>query len=290
MTEPFHVIYVSDAKYLPYVKVSEDSLRRNASQELIVHIIDADSPEIAHRIQGLEAYHGSRATFARLLAPELFPDVDWALYLDGDTLGLGDVCEIFRHCDDTKLLVGSRDPQGFNLGPDVEGPWLRERGLAFGEVCICAGVMLMNLKLMREERIPEQSLAFMAKYGTPPLVDQTVLNCLCRGRIGVLPPQWGVFSMMPGEVDFTQSAIIHFPQDLPWRRDKPNKLINDFVWLWWRFKGERAPQSWWRRSIYCIIKAFPWLVNWSRYLSDRLRPIRGLSLQERRTILSRWSK
>ena len=288
MPRQFHVIYVSDKKYLPYISVSAESIRRDASGDLAIHIIDSDAPDIAARLKNLAEYHGSRATFARLLAPELFPDVDWALYLDGDTLGLGDVCEIFQYCDDTKLIVGSRDPQGFNLGPDVEAPWLRERGLEFGEVSICAGVMLMNLKLMRQEQIPEKSLVFMAKYGTPPLVDQTVLNCLCRGRIGELPPQWGVFSMMPGEVDFTQSAIIHFPQDLPWRRDKPNKLINDFVWLWWRFKGGRVPQGWWRRPVYCLIKAFPWLVTWNRYLRDRLRPIRGLTKEERRVILGRW--
>lgn len=286
---PFHVVYVSDRDYLPYVEVSAASLKKNARGEMAIHVIDAEAPDVSRRLKELEPYHGSLAPLARLFAPDLLPDVDWALYLDGDTLGLGNVCEIFRYCDDTKLVVGSRDPEGFNLGADAEGPWLAEQGLAFGPERICTGVMLMNLKAMREEGIVSRFQAFLARHGTPPLADQTVLNCVCAGRIGVLPPEWGVFSMLPGAVDFTGNAIVHYPQDLPWRRDRLNKLVNDYVWLWWRFRGETAPQSWWRRPAYCLVRTCPWLVTWSSYLRRRIRPIRGLSRSERRVILARWA-
>lgn len=299
MNGPFHVVYVCDRKYRSFVDVSAASVRISATDEIIVDVIDADEASVAKRLAEFPEYHGSRATFAKLLIPELLPKVDWALYLDGDTLVLGDICEVFKWCDESKLIVGSRDPEDFNLGPDDETPWLKLRRLSFSTK-ICAGVMLMNLKAMREEMVLTQCLAFFERYGIPPLNEQTALNCVCTGRIGRLPPQWGVFSMCPENVDFTKSAIIHYPQDLPWKREKLNKLMHDFVWLWWKFvevKGEKLEKKslnevcfLWRRCVYLLIKTCPWLVTWSPYLRIRLRPLRGLTREEWRAILLRWIK
>lgn len=296
--EEHHVVYVSDRAYRPYVDVSAASVRHSATGRVSVHVIDVDEPEIAERIASFPNYHGSRATFAKLLIPDVLPDVDWALYLDGDTLALGDVCEVFARCDESKLIVGSRDPENFNLGPNDETPWLKSRGLSCA-VKICAGVMLMNLKAMREEKVLAQCLAFFERHGIPPLNEQTALNCVCAGRIGLLPPQWGVFSMCPEDVDFTKSVIIHYPQDLPWRREKLNKLMHDFVWLWWKFAAAQRVKLdagraggvgfLWRRWAFLAIRCCPWLVTWSPYLRARLRPLHGLTRDERLIVLSRWS-
>lgn len=288
-----HIFYVSDAKYRPYAEIAAASVRWN-SPDVEVHIIDADDPEIARRLQGLPEYHESRAPYVRLLAPELFPELDWILYVDGDTLGLGDIGKVFEHCDPTKLIVGSRDIAGFNIGADVEGPWLREHGLSFGDSSICTGVMLMNLKAMREENITARCIEFLRTYGAPPLADQTVLNCVCRGRIGVLPSEWGVFSMCPEGVDFSGNAIIHYPQDLPWNRGKLNKLMNDYVCLWHWFVSiaglpkVSVPGWWWRRAVYLVIKHLPWTITWCPYLKVHLRPMCGLPRSILTTILSRW--
>ena len=308
MKTEHHIVYVSDAKYRRYVDVSARSMRNDKiGQTCFIHVVDVDAPEIAERLKTFPDYHGSKAMFAKLLIPELFPDLDWVLYVDGDTLGIGDVSEVFQYCDESKLIVGSRDPEDFNLGPDYEDKWMKEQGLPSFKYStyICDGVMLMNLKAMRAERITEKCLQFISEYGAPPLVDQTVFNYICRGRIGLLPKEWGVFSMCPGDVDFTKSAIIHFPQDLPWERMKPNKLINDFVWAWWKVERSsprsrstedvqlssfniQRPVGWvWRRAVFLLIKHCPWLVTWSKYLSARLRPVRGFSRAEREFVVGR---
>lgn len=263
------VVLIADAKYLGYAKIAASTM---CGCETV--IVDADEPTIVARFAELPRYHSSHATYVKLLLPELFPELDWVLYVDGDTLGTGDVSEIFEEIDETKLIVGSRDIPGFNLGPDVEGPWLKERGLEFGPVAICAGVMLMNLKAMREERITEKCLEFMKNYGAPPLADQTILNYVCRGRIGELSSRWGVFSMCPEGVDFSKSAIVHFPADVPWERKKLNKLNHDFVTLWYKAQGKKC--GGWRRWAFLAIKHCPWLVKWSKYLRMHLRPITGI--------------
>lgn len=265
----YPAVFVSDAKYRRYVDIAASTMRGCE-----VKVIDADDSSLLARFSGIAPYHSSYATYLKLLLPELLPDYDWILYIDGDTLGLGDVSEIFAEIDDSRLIVGSRDIPGFNLGPDVEGPWLKERGLAFGPTAICAGVMLMNLKAMREERITEKCLAFLRTYGTPPLADQTVLNYICRGRISELSPRWGVFSMCPEGVDFSKAAIVHFPADVPWRRDKLNKLNHDFVALWYAAQGKKC--GGWRRWLFLLLKHCTLLVTWSPYLKNHLRPLTGI--------------
>lgn len=263
------MILIADQKYLGYAKIAASTMK---GCETI--LVDADEPKIVERFDGVARYHSSHATYVKFLLPELFPNLDWALYVDADTLGMGDVGEVFEEVDETKLIVGSRDIKGFNLGVDVEGPWLEERGLKFGSVAICAGVMLMNLKAMREERIAEKCFEFLKEYGAAPLADQTVLNYVCRGRIGELSPRWGVFSMCPEGVDFTKSAIVHFPADVPWERKKLNKLNHDFVALWYKAQGKRC--GGWRRWAFLIIKHNPWLIRWSNYLRNHVRPITGI--------------
>lgn len=289
MDGEFHIAFVSDGRYLPYVKVASASMQRSASSTLCVHVINTEDEALACRLRGVPKYHGSLAMYAKILLPELLPDVDWVLYADGDTLCVGDVCEVFKYCDDSKLIVGSRDPVGFNLGADRETPWILKNGLKVGDKSngyCCTGLMLMNLKAMRSEGVVNQCLDFVQRYGVADLAEQTVLNCVCFGRIGLLPRQWGVFSMCPEGVDFRKSAIVHYPQDTPWRRVKANKLMHDLVCLWWWFQGK---STWgWRRAVFVIINACPWLVAWSPYLKSRLRPIRGLTREERRVILGRW--
>lgn len=267
--QKFPVVLIADKNYLPYAKVAASSMHGCE-----MRIIDADAPEIVKRFEGIEKYHNSHATYVKLLLPELLPSLDWVLYVDCDTLGLGDVSEIFAELDPSKLIVGSRDIPGFNLGPDVESPWLASRGLAFGPVAICAGVMLINLKAMREKGITEKCLDFLRTYGSPPLADQTVFNVICRGAIAELSPRWGVFSMCPSGVDFSRPAIIHFPADVPWRRTRLNKLDHDFVALWYAAQGKRCLG--WRRLAFLILKRFPWFVSWSEYLRNHLRPLTGI--------------
>ena len=259
-------ILIADAKYRRYAEIAASTMRGCDT-----HIVDADDPKIARRFKGLARYHSSYATYVKLLLPELLPELDWVLYVDADTLGLGDVSEVFEEVDETKLLIGSRDIPGFNLGPDVEGPWLKEHDLKFGSVAICAGVMLMNLKAMREAKTTEKCLDFLKNYGSPPLADQTVLNYVCRERIAELSPRWDVFSMCPEGVDFTSGAIIHFPADAPWERKKLNKLNHDFVVLWYKAQGQKC--GGWRRWLFLAIKHCPWLISWSGYLKKRLRPL-----------------
>jgi lipopolysaccharide biosynthesis glycosyltransferase len=90
--------------------------------------------------------HGKKkltvASFYRSIVAELIKNIDKIIYLDGDTLTYGDLSEMYQLNMDNFYFRGVREilPRG------VEAKIDRSR-------FICAGVMLMNLKLMRKDNI-----------------------------------------------------------------------------------------------------------------------------------------
>ena len=282
---------VSDGHYEEYEQLIK---RANASVACERHAIDKSM------FAGFGAWRGSIATYSRMFVQDILPDLDWAIYVDGDTLWLGDISKLWALRNDANLIQASADPP-MPLGekhPDDD--WYVENGIEMSrDGYLCMGLMMVNLKAMREEKISEKCRDFMARYPRPKIVDQTVLNCICRGRTAVLPPEWGVFSAWHGQADLTRDACIHYVNDLPWRRDKLNRLISDVVLLWYEFNRKilgldlrrkyLSDISWvWRRGVFCLLKHLQWAVGVHPYVKSRLRNTHGLNEEVLRIIHSRW--
>ena len=284
---------VSDSHYSEYVQLIN---RANASVISERHVIDK------RMFSGFGEWRGSIATYSRMFVQDILPDLDWAIYVDGDTLWLGDISKLWALRDETKLIQASADPP-MPLGekhPDDD--WYVENGIEMSrDGYLCMGLMMVNLKAMREEKISEKCREFMAKYPRPRIVDQTVLNCVCRGSMAALPPEWGVFSVWHGQIDMTQDACVHYVNDLPWRRDKLNRLISDVVMLWYEFTQKVLGLNlrheyltvfswWWRRGLFCLLKHLQWVVGVHPYVKSRLRNTHGIRGDVFRLICSRWTR
>lgn len=161
------------------------------------------------------------------------------------------------------------------------------------------GLMLVNLKKMRVEKIADKCRAFMKEFPSPRVVDQTVLNYVCRGYTSALPEPWGVFSVWHGGVDISGSACVHYVNDVPWRRDKINRLFSDIVLLWYEFarrvlglelrKKYVSLFSWvWRRCAFLALKHNQWMLRIHPYLKSRLRNSHGLDKIVMTQIINRW--
>ena len=325
MDKAIHLIYGSDDNYWFPTAVSAASAAFGTESELIIHLFDLGvsdahydeyvglirkaNPAVKcerHLIdkkmfEGFGAWRGSIATYSRMFAQDILPDVDWAIYVDGDTLWLGDISKLWLLRDETKLIQASIDPP-MPLGekhPDDD--WYVQNGIEMSrDGYLCMGLMMANLKAMRVGRISAKCRAFMSKYPKPKIVDQTVLNCVCRGRMSALPVEWGVFSAWHGTADLTKDACIHYVNDLPWRRDKVNRLMSDVVLLWYQFcervlglnlRWEYLSRfGWtWRRLTFLSLKHIQRLVNLHPYVKSRLRNTHGLTCCEALTVRGRWS-
>jgi len=327
MVNRIHIIYGTDDNYIFPTMVSAASAVYFAAhpENITLHLFDAGVSdthyaEYAHELKklcqdvelvrhiltpemfiGFGAWKGSVVTYSRMFMAELLPNLDWAVYVDGDTLWLGDPQHLWNLRDESKLVLASIDPPRPMGDVNPEWAWYSERGLGIDDSkYLCMGIMLANLKLMRERDITQAAREFMAKYPCPRIVDQTVLNYVCRDYTKALPKNWGVFSVWHGDVDLSQPSIVHYVCDVPWVRTKPNKLFSDVVMLWFEFcmrvlgRDELAKFSWftrlWRRMAFNICRHVQPFIKWNRFVHSRLRNTHGMTKVEYAKVVSAMSR
>lgn len=282
---------VTDAHYEEYAKMVS-SLHSHVS--CVRHRLSSDM------FKGFGTWRGSVVTYSRMFIGEILSDLNWAIYFDGDTLWVGDIGTLWDLRDETKLVQASVDPPTPSGVLRADTQWYEERGMHLDpKEYLCMGLMLANLKRMRDERIPDRCRDFMARYPTPQLVDQTVLNYVCRGRTAALPLQWGVFSSWHGTADLSGDGAIHYVNDVPWRRDKLNRLLSDIVLLWYEFGRHVLKEDYllryvgwwgriWRRVVFLFLKKNQWILFLHPYLRRHLRNTHGLPQKQRKAVLSRF--
>lgn len=150
----------------------------------------------------------SLATYYRYMAAELIPEQDKLLYLDCDLVVNGDLAPLYK-TDLTDFL--------FAGVPEIclyENNYVyNSLGFSKEELYINAGVLLMNLKKMRQTRFFQHFI----EEGTPLLAhikycDQDIMNILARGKIKEVDC---IYNMTPGyilncPVKKYQAVVVHY--------------------------------------------------------------------------------
>ena len=202
--------------------------------------------------------HFRPETYYRLLAPQLLPNVDKAIYLDSDLIVDSDIAELYDY-----------DVQGFKLGATRDadtlgqidgydatvGPYLRdELGMDDPHDYFQAGVLLMNLAELRRTITAQEFLAISTERMWRWL-DQDVLNKVVNGKYVRIPMKWNylmdwqhlrrthiVSNAAPDvreEYDEARrdAKIVHFagPDNRPWLYPDA-----DGADLFWRY-AQRSP-------------------------------------------------
>lgn len=141
-----------------------------------------------NELQGLHNYDDSKflaATETALLKfklPELLSSIDKVLYLDGDILVRDDLVELYKTRLDSNYVAAVRDlPQvlyGDNqvVGKDISG-----------SDYFNSGVMLLNLKMMRDDGIVERLIDEKRNSDDNTLMDQNVFNIVFKDKVNQLP-------------------------------------------------------------------------------------------------------
>lgn len=314
--EKVHISYVTDARYLSTVFVSAASAAIYSTSEkvVVIHLIEeevsveavakfvADLKRVNSTVEivrhtwtshEFDKYPGwnnnSRLVYVRLVLADLMPDVDWVIPIDGDTLWLGSPFDMMAARNDDAMVMMSYDPPPTNGEENMTFRWFKAQGLTdytidkYG----CAGVMIHNLKMMREFGFSKKAKAFLETYPVPPLLEQMVIGYVAREYLSILPKQWGVFSVWSSGVDLSQGGLVHYVQDLPLQRTKLNRLFSDVVMLWFDFcrivlKTDfyHTQFCWWsrfwRRGLFVGLKHNQWLLRLHPFLQSRFRNTQGL--------------
>jgi lipopolysaccharide biosynthesis glycosyltransferase len=124
----------------------------------------------------------SIATYYRLILPELLPNINKIIYLDGDTLILDDLKEMYDINMDNYYYKGFLD-----TGKDYFLP--------NNDNYICSGVLLINLENLRNDDIVNKMYLYMIKNNQNLYFhDQSIINDVCSEKIGILPAKFGIFN------------------------------------------------------------------------------------------------
>ena len=216
MNHEIPIFFSTDDNYMPYLDVAMSSLIANASKayryRIIVLNTGLDPENVAlvkrHECEGVavdfvdisehvaaiqshfkNVYHFSVATYYRLFIASLFPQYDKIVYLDGDLVVLGDVSQLY-HTDLGDNVLAAAPEQYMPTTSEFR----RYARIAVGvapDRYINAGVLVINLKAFRENRIEERFVDLITRYDFDLLdPDQAYLNYLCRDKIHYLPNGW----------------------------------------------------------------------------------------------------
>lgn len=186
--------------------------------------------------------HISEQTYYRLLLPELFQEWDRCIYLDGDVLIRNDLTSLYFSLCDDNYLAGVKAPSYHLISPDKKRGMGDRIGLDSYDNYVNAGVLVFNLKKMREDKVTEKLLNVIKR--NLPGQDQDALNIVCYSRIQHLPLKYNVpvlyrnqedelkkvFPICEVEEARKEPIIIHFANRCtkPWK----NKNIIYAV-EWW---------------------------------------------------------
>lgn len=195
--------------------------------------------------------HISGTTYYRFLIPELLSEHEKCIYIDVDTVIQKDLGELYETDLADYYLAGVKNVFADTL-PGTAGYTKRcmELGITSLETYVNAGVLLLNLKKLREDQIQKQWLKQAAEKSYL-YNDQDIINATCYGKIRLLDYRYNVFPDYCKDAeetsrflqeDYREAAkspvIIHYVS-----KEKPWISRNYFMAeLWWSYgrKTDRA--------------------------------------------------
>ncbi|AXG81941.1 glycosyltransferase family 8 protein [Streptomyces paludis] len=163
----------------------------------------------------------SAAVYVRLAIPQVVPDERRVLYLDADTLVLGDLRPLLRQSLGGRPIGAVRDPQNPVIGRGIQLPGWEQLEVPYGRDYFNSGVMLIDLDRCRRLGVFDRSRTFLAEHPEKARFwDQDALNWAVDDNWQRLDRCWNTFAMSP---QAAQPGFIHYAE-----ADSPlDRLLDD---------------------------------------------------------------
>jgi lipopolysaccharide biosynthesis glycosyltransferase len=124
------------------------------------------------------SYHISVQTYYRCSLGELLPNLNKIIYLDTDVIIYKDLSNFFNLNFNGKVILGQ-------VGAANNSP-------KTGYYMINNGILLLNLKEMRNMQVEKKILNLLQKGYKFSFHDQTIINKLLRKYLGIFPPKYHI--------------------------------------------------------------------------------------------------
>lgn len=164
--------------------------------------------------------------YFRLFIPAMFPQYDKGIYIDSDVVMTGDIAKLFDTDIGDNYIGACNDLSIADIPPLV---YYTENAVGVKKnEYINSGVLLMNLKKLRENGFEEHFLNLLNTYHFDSIApDQDYINAMCNGKIFYLGEEWDA---MPNDAKqpIKNPSVIHYNLfSKPWCYDNI-QYENDF--------------------------------------------------------------
>ncbi|MBP5135293.1 MAG: hypothetical protein ILP24_05985, partial [Paludibacteraceae bacterium] len=185
-------------------------------------------------LQGLPYWAGSRMAAVRCHYATLMPAVDWCLYLDCDVLYLASVEEHFAYRDENAYACVVQEESAKTRHDECE--WIYENcGVNVqDEKYFNSGVILFNLRKMRQDGIPEKLMQFFQCHQDVPSPDQDALNAILCSSVRMIPQKFNRLQILISDAKLKEQAVVHYVHGNPWL-PKYGTVANGRFKLWHAF-------------------------------------------------------
>lgn len=260
-----NILISSDINYLDKYITMLHSLRRNTQETLRVYFLNYRVEEkdinnfkniLLHNdifveiidVKSIEfgnypiAHHLSIETYFRILAQFILPDtVDRVLWLDADIVVLKDISDFYyQDFNNKKYVVVEEKVNNTEYGRQIK----RKLGLPDGYKYFNAGVMLMNLELLRQGESAESIMSKCEHLKNQvEWFDQDMLNIIYQNQLKYddikYNYQLGHDRAIPNE-QIKNISILHYnTKHKPWNYEE----INQSSFYYWKAYSERGKEE-----------------------------------------------
>lgn len=201
------IVYCHDNRLNHLLERSKDSFLKH-NNNVVFHEITKDElgllNEFTSELCGFQ--HVSTACFLRLLIPLLFPHLERALYVDCDTLCLGDISDLYNADFEDNYLMGCRGIAYSDMqAKQLDIPYY-----------INSGVLMFNIPLMNKEnyfqQIKDRWYGAVEKQH-PFSADESIINWVFHDKIKLVNEKWNYcYNRNYGKrtIDLKDIKILHF--------------------------------------------------------------------------------
>ena len=235
-----------DDNYLPFLAVTLQSIKQNASKDYNYSFRVLHSGIKADNIEKIMKYNSenfkvefvdvrellkdvmarlhtciyyTQTTYYRLFIANLYPQYDKIIYVDTDVVVRGDISQLYN-IEIGDNLVGATREDYVMTDPYIQPYFVKVLGLPRHEDYFNAGLLLMNLDQFRKQKFEDQFVDLLNKYKFV-VQDQDYLNVICQDKVEYIDPMWNKSPCNPN-VKVEDIKLIHYKLIWkPWHAEVP---------------------------------------------------------------------
>ena len=214
-SKPIPIFYACDGNFVKYTMVSLASMMENASKDRIynIHVLHTDIPEemkskmlemeneqfkisfvnVMSYLERLSSklpirHYYTKTTYYRLFIAEMFPEYEKAVYIDSDTVVLGDISRLYDTDLSDNYVAACHEQVMKQM--DVYGTYVEEVLDISRHSFFNAGLIVINCDMWRKCELLSKFSALLSEYNFIVTQDEDYLNVLCKDRVFWLDGRW----------------------------------------------------------------------------------------------------